>query len=220
MTAPNRDDRLQQYFDGELPPAEARELEQLLESDDALRAKLDGLSHLHELMTASADALGAEVDSDALFARIQAGVDEGAEDDEPMFPGAAEPAAEPARAPLRVVEGGKKETPAVQPADERGNGLWIGLGVLAAAAAVLFFVLRDAGDPPSTASNDSGSNPPEVAPTAIAEAEPPPGSEIEEVDFGYSTGAIFAVEGTEGEQYAVVWISDEKIDTEDREVVQ
>ena len=37
------------------------------------------------------------------------------------------------------------------------------------------------------------------------------------MDFGYSTGAIFSVEGQEGERIAVVWISDEKPAVDDVE---
>lgn len=224
MTAPNRDDQLQQYFDGELPPDEADALERQLEAgdDDAaeLRAKLEGLSHLHTLVEAHADALASELDSEALFSAIRAKIDAGVEDDAPMFPGEmlpgeALPAAAEERPALRVLDGGagaeKKQAPAEAPAEDtsdRGNVIWISFGVVAAAAAVLFFVLRGGGSP--------GVDPTvEPAPEApLAQADPPPGSEIEEVDFGYSTGAIFTVEGSEGEQYAVVWISDEKIDTD------
>ncbi len=55
----------------------------------------------------------------------------------------------------------------------------------------------------------------------VAEA-PPPGTEVEQVDFGYSTGAVFSVEGSEGERYAVVWISDEKptLDQDSQERLQ
>ena len=217
MTAPNRDDQLQQYFDGELPPDEADALERQLEAgdDDAaeLRAKLEGLSHLHTLVEAHADALASELDSEALFSAIRAKIDAGVEDDAPMFPGEALPGETAAeeRPALRVLDGGagaeKKQAPAEAPAEDtsdRGNVIWITFGVVAAAAAVLFFVLRGGGSP--------GVDPTVEPP--LAQADPPPGSEIEEVDFGYSTGAIFTVEGSEGEQYAVVWISDEKIDTD------
>ncbi|MCZ7678686.1 MAG: hypothetical protein M5U28_07905 [Sandaracinaceae bacterium] len=115
----------------------------------------------------------------------------------------AEPAGRPA---LAVVQGGKRSEgkrsePVAQP-PKRSNVVWIGItATLAVAAAVLLVVLRPW----------SGTGETDV-PLAAA---PPPGSEVVEVDFGYSTGAIFSVEGQEGEHYAVVWISDEKPEVED-----
>lgn len=208
MAGVGSEDRLQQYFDGELADGEAAALRAKLESDEELRAKLEGLAHLRKLMVAGAQDRGDEVDSDALFGAISARLgNAAAEDDDPMLPlDEAEPAT--ARPPLAVVPGGKKAEPAQPKAKPRRNVAWIGIAAtLAVAAAVLLFVLRPF---------DFGTTEPT---TPMAEA-PPPGSEVVEVDFGYSTGAIFSVEGQEGEHYAVVWISDEKPDLEAEERIQ
>ncbi len=204
MAGVGSEDRLQQYFDGELADADAAELRAELESDEALRAKLEGLAHLRTLMVAAAEEQGDEVDSEALWSGITAKLGESAAGDDPMLPAEeAEPAGRPA---LSVVQGGKRSEgkrsePVAQPA-RRSNVVWIGItATLAVAAAVLLVVLRPW----------SGTGETDV-PLAAA---PPPGSEIVEVDFGYSTGAIFSVEGQEGEHYAVVWISDEKPEVED-----
>jgi hypothetical protein len=106
---------------------------------------------------------------------------------------------------LRVVEGGKKDAaPPAAPASRAP--VWLGLAAigLAAAAALYLFVLR----PSDTA--------PTEGPETPLAAAPPPGSEIEAVDFGHSTGAIFQVED-QGAAYAVVWISDEKPEGEGEE---
>ena len=99
---------------------------------------------------------------------------------------------------LRVVEGG-----GALAEKKRVDRVWVGIigGTLAAAAAILLILAipRDPG--------------PEQPSDPITEnVAPEPGSEIEDVDFGYSTGAIFQVEGQEGTQYAVIWISDEKVE--------
>jgi len=184
MTEPNRDDQLQQYFDDELSSDEAEALRLEIESDQELQARLDGLSHLRGLIREALAPEHLEVPADdALFAAIEAQL------------------GEPEAPALRVVDGGKKHTPAApQPAPSRAP-VWIGTAglVLAAAAALWFFVLRP---------TDPGTVP--DSPTApVVALAPAPGSEIEQIDLGHSTGAIFQVED-EGAQYAVVWIGDEK----------
>jgi hypothetical protein len=49
--------------------------------------------------------------------------------------------------------------------------------------------------------------PPEIAPPPTA-AEEVARTEVLEVDFGDNSGAIFSVEGEDGERYAVVWLAD------------
>lgn len=225
-----RDDRLQQYFDGELT---AEEIEAFrAELDGELRAKLEGLEHLRTLLRAGAEEAATDLDSEALFASIEAKLAEDHEDDEdPMFPealreeegpGSQAPASTAERPKLEVVSGGKtKETGSSSPS---GGGvsrraLWFGVTTtLAAAAAILFWVTRPSDTVPGGGQRDTPGDPG----PAVAEADPPPGSEIEEVDFGYSTGAVFSVEGDGGEQYAVVWISDQKValDEEAEERIQ
>lgn len=192
MIAPDREDMLQQYFDGELPPPEADAVRAALADDEELRAKLDGLEHLRTLLRAVlAPERVTGVDSDALFASIRSRLDED-EGEVTEAPDAAPPR-------LRAIEGGADE----EPAERRGSAVWMGVvgGVLAAAAAVWFLVIRP-GDP--VGETETPRDP--IAGHVI----PSPGSEIEEIDFGYSTGAIFQIEGREGASYAVIWISDEK----------
>lgn len=201
------DDRLQQYFDGELTGEAADAVRLELEESSEVRAKLEGLAQLRTLLARAADDRGDEIDSDALFAGITAKLATASDDDDPMLPvgdeADDEASAEPprsARPQLGVIPGGKKaDTTAAPAAKKRSNAVWLGTAaVLAVAAAVLLIVLPRVGGGGQT------------GPDAPLAAAPPPGSEVVDVDFGYSTGAIFSVEGQEGERLAVVWISDDK----------
>lgn len=199
MAGVNSEDRLQQYFDGELSGAEADAVRLELERSEELRAKLEGLRRLQVLVREHEPE--EPVDGDALWSAIQAKLAAASDDDEPMFPTAVRPEPTPGLAPtpgLKVIDGGKTERPSVPDAVRRARqrrGMWLGAAgtITAAAAAVMLFVAR-----------------PGLFTGGTEVGGPPPGSEVEEVDFGYSTGAIFSVEGNEGARYAVVWISDEK----------
>jgi len=206
MAEPNRDDQLQQYFDEELPAEEMDALRDELAQDAELQAKLDGLTHLRALIREAYEpgSLELPVGSDDAFAAITARLDEA--DEEPaQTADTTEEAAE--RPALRVVDGGQKDAPEASKDDAASSrGMWLGVGglALAAAAALLIFFLRPTdGTTPTPGGDDTDPDGP------VATAEPPPGSEIEQVDLGHSTGAIFQVED-EGALYAVVWISDEK----------
>ena len=221
MSLADRESTLQRYFDGELPAAETIALRAELEADEELRAKLDGLEHLRTLLRAAFAPESMSVDADALFADVESGIgedrSEGSEGEEsegeesegepsegelapsavPPVPPVAVPDAEQ-RSRLRVVEGGR------DPAEKkRLDRTWLGIigGTLAAAAAIIVIFVLPRDPDPETPRDPIADN-----------VAPEPGSEIEDVDFGYSTGAIFQVEGNEGAQYAVIWISDEKVE--------
>jgi hypothetical protein len=193
MAGLNAEDRLQQYFDGELSGEDAdamrRELDAKDERGEELRAKLAGLEHLRGMVRMGTEARAAEADSEAMWAAISARVGDDIVDDEPMFP--APPGTLKAeRRALEGIKGGKK-------AEKRRPMVWMGIiGTITAAAAALLLVVRP------------------WEPTEPVISAPHPGSEVVEVDFGYSTGAVFTVEGQQGARYAVVWISDEKPELE------
>lgn len=207
------EDRLQQYFDGELTGEAAEAVRRELEESAEVRAKLEGLAHLRMLLARGAEERGDEIDSEALFAGITAKLASESDDGDPMLAKdeldeeEAKPAAKPDRPQLGVIPGGRSaEAPPVTLREKKSSKVvWIATGaVLAMAAAVLLVVLQPFGGG-------------ETLPDAPLAAAPPPGSEVVEVDFGYSTGAIFSVEGQEGERIAVVWISDEKPAVDDVE---
>ncbi len=231
-TTTSGDERLMQYFDGELSSEETDVMRAELDGDDDLAARLAGLAHAQDLVRGAFAGAVSDLedapayDADAMFAAITARAGADVADDDPMLPAEVldespaeeENAAEeeeddarvvdaPERPALRVVPGGKPadEVPAevIHPAEPPSRtGVWLGVAGVLAAAAALFFFLR-----PPSAVNDPGGDPVAAAPA---------GSEVEDVDFGYSTGSIFTVDDPEEDaQYAVIWISDEDVVRED-----
>ena len=136
----------------------------------------------------------------------------------------AGPEARPAHNPAGHDSAG--DGPASEPAtatDTSSMRVGLVLTGLAAAAAFAFFYLRPGGTtiaphlPAPTAETAetpsapiAATRPPAPAPPQPA-PQPAPGSEVEEVDFGESTGAVFELESPQGARYAVVWISDEQL---------
>lgn len=194
------DTHLHRYYDGDLSPEEASEVRAALAEDAALSDKLGALEELGDMLRSHAKAQSQDLDSDALFAAIEAGLDEDSGREE-------ETESEPASTPrLRVIEGARPAAPA--PATSRAP---LYMMVAIAAAALLLFMLE-----PSEETQIAQTP---VAPAAPAPEEPaanvvietaPGGSEVLAVDFGANTGTSFSVEGAHGQPVAVLWISDEE----------
>ncbi len=183
MTREIDDETLSQYFDGELPPEKREMVRLVLESSEIDRARLARLERLSGLIRMAAEDVGATVDSDSLFGRIQAGV--------------KEQSAAGFGQPFEVLDGARMSVAPV----ERWKIAVPLASAFAVAAGVLLVVY--AGQ-----RADNGPQPPVAeAPRSVIEA--PPGSEVEVVDFGSNTGTVFAVKGEAGEPLAVVWLSDE-----------
>ncbi len=127
MESPKTDETLQMLFDGELTPDEEAALRRSLEESPESMAQLREWEQLREAMqTASGEWTGA-LDSDALFARIEA---ELAVPDAPVAP------IEPAVRALRVVPGGRERR------------IWGAVaGGFAAAAAIFLAVMTWPGVP-------------------------------------------------------------------------
>lgn len=187
------EEKLQRYFDGELPEGEAEEVRRALESSEEERARLDRLERLRSLITLAAEDAAENLPSDDLFAKVRAGIDE------QKRSGYGDP--------FRVVDGEGKRQP---PAQVEGwkVGLAAGMG-LAVAAAVLLFVLSTQPEAPVAEHPEAPAPEGEVEELAVTTLEAPQGSEVEEVDFGSNIGTVFEVEGEAGEPIAVVWINDE-----------
>ncbi len=106
-------DQLQRYFDDELSTQEAAEVQKHLEGSPESTAELRQLGQIRAAMQEASAEWTAEVDSNALFARIEQDID-----------------AAPAAPPLKVIRGGGVKR------------VYQGLGFgLAAAAAILIAVL-------------------------------------------------------------------------------
>ncbi len=190
------DEKLHLYFDGALSPTEAEEVRALVAEDGSLQAKLDGLAEVREVVRAVAarDAAAVDPEADAMFARIQAQI---------------APIAAPPAPTLRAIEGGRARQRPAAKAAEKPNYLPIAIGLLAFAAVALIAIWGpglpgDDADPIATGPADAGATATPDMDTALAAI----GTEILEVDFGTNSGTIFAVEGDEGERYAVVWLAD------------
>lgn len=176
------DEQLLLLFDGELAPEEEAKVRRRIEGSAEGVAQLQAWGRLRAAMQEASTDWTREIDSDALFARIEAEI---ADTERPVdssgSPQAEEAPVEPPT-PLRVVPG------------RRERRIWAAVGTgLAAAAAVLFVVL---------------SRPSRPAPQDVSAVR---GSEVVEVDFGTNTGTIFEVQGGAGESLAVVWIDEEEV---------
>lgn len=208
------DRRIHRLYDGDLSLEEQAALEKELAQAPALGAKLEGLREIGVVVRA-ARTDEAPIDSEALWKGIEA-----------QIASEAEKAAKP-RPALRAIEGGRSTSkddaapaatapaPAAPVEDlqtRRRRTIGIALGVLAIAAAALFVWLGQ-GEPDRIAETTPPAS--EVAPGPEDEAPPEEAvataidyTEVLAVDFGTNAGTIFAVEGEEGQRYAVVWLDD------------
>lgn len=158
------DDILQRYFDGELAPSEESRVRAEVERTPQAQARLKELAQLSELMREGLANAAMQLDSDALFADIQAGV----------------------RKQAALGFGERFKLISSEWLEHRRNVVVPTAASLlvAAAALVVLLVPREAQDPVATVPT-SQSNP--GAPVVH-------GSRVENVDFGKSTGTVFEVD--------------------------
>jgi negative regulator of sigma E activity len=200
MTTPQLDDeRLQRYFDGELPEEEAEQIRRALEESDEAQSQLAQLGRLRDMMRMAAEDIP-ELSSEDLYERVRSGIEE----DKQSGHGEG----------LQVIQGGGQARSS-RPAPRRRGPMITG-GVVAVAAAALLVVLRPwagedgpQGTPQPTADNQATKERDKAPERYAVVEETPQGSEVVEVDFGGNTGTVFNVEGGSGEPVAVVWINDE-----------
>lgn len=215
---------LQGYLDGELSPAESREVEARLAAEPDLRRQLEGVGAEFSVISALVDgelnAAAAEV-HEARFEQIWDAVQRDLDD-------AAVKAAGPAPSSVwtRVSE------------FVRNARVPLGLAGAGAIAALVMFVVVNPTPDASVAQNDAPTEseaPPATAPSeAPAETEPPtriadadalapeplPAAEsndadVERIEFGGASGRISKIEGVRGTT-TVIWIEEdeEPIDSE------
>ncbi len=189
------DDTLQRYYDGDLSPLEERTVRARIEADPGAQRRLARLERLSDMLGIAAAEMGSGLDSAAMFAGIEADLKRGQE------LGVGER--------FRVIVGEWSE-------HRRGVVLSLGAAAAIAAAAVLMVVSRGPADESQARSmprprEERKERLAEASPTAPATIEAVHGSQIENVDFGKSTGTVFEIENA-GVKTAVVWITDEEED--------
>lgn len=138
MERAKTDDRLQMYFDGELSAEEEAELRRELETSPVGQEELRQWSEVREAMKAASVDWTAALDSDALFARIEAELESPAAADRPNVVPIERPKRE-----LRVVPGGREKR------------IWGGVATGLAAAAAIFLAVLSAPDDPTGGSRDA-----------------------------------------------------------------
>lgn len=123
MEGAKADEKLQMLFDGELSPEEEAELRRELEGSAEAAAELRQWATMRGALAKVSAEWSGKLDSDALFARIEAEIQTGADVDE------RPPASEAAPVELRVVPGGRERR------------IWGGLATGLAAAAAIFLAV-------------------------------------------------------------------------------
>ena len=194
------DDKLQQYFDGELPEAEAEQLRAEIDASEEVQLRLASLERLHGLMVLAAEESTGDLGSDALFDRVRAGIDQ--------------EKSSGAHRSLQAIDGGAEPASGSRPMEGWKISIPVAAGIAAAAAAVFIFIQADTVDPSPVAHTEQPQI--EIDEPSMTVIEPEQeviqGSEVIEVDFGENTGTVFAVQGEAGEPIAVVWINDEELE--------
>jgi len=197
MATPIDDDTLQRFYDGDLTPLEEHGVQARIEADPAAQQRLAELGQLTELMREAADELGQSVHSSKLFAAIETQL---AQESQVGF-------------------GARFKVISSEWLEHRRASLVPLVAATAVAAATLVAVVRPGAPaqlPRITAQNGAPSAAPglvDEAPTAPPAAPPVAravhGSQVEDVDFGSSTGTVFEIDN-EGVAVAVVWITDDE----------
>jgi len=123
MEGAKADEKLQMLFDGELSPEEEAELRREAGSSAEASAELRQWTRMREALQDVSERWSRQIDSDALFARIEAEIETGTDTDEQP------PANEARPIELRVVPG------------SRERRIWGGLATGLAAAAAIFLAV-------------------------------------------------------------------------------
>lgn len=179
------DDKLQRFYDGELTEGEALVVGREVEASELEQARVAQMERLGEVLRAGAEAEADEIDSEALFLRIERGVQ-------------SEPAPR-----LKLIEGQKRK---------QRNTAVVGVAMAIAAAVAIAFLAQPSTDPDVAESvhPDEGEQMrAQIDDPTHVQLDPPGGSSVEMVEFGANTGTVFEVEGDEGQPLAVVWIAEE-----------
>jgi len=186
------DELLQRYFDGELSNGSATEVKQHLESCAECQRRHRSLTRLHKLINVTATDAAKGVDFDALFGRIEAGVEEESE---------------------------QRKVVSIQEwlSSTRLRKPLLVAPLAIAAAAALFIIFQNARSEQFARDNYGQKNGEKTALVESQIPQQPPNSEVVEVDFGVNSGTVFEIALAEGVSTPVVWINDDSDDDSDDE---
>jgi anti-sigma factor RsiW len=179
-----------QLVDGELPPAEAAEVEAAIARDPALRSKADGVRELDELVRGHLELAADE--AEPRFANLWSQIEKRVEHD---------------RAPTPVPARRKSSTiDAAAPVGlfarigrffDRRRGYIVTAVVSAGAVAAVALVLRGRGD---DRVDGGGADP--IPVVNVVDRRPP---EVESLDTPEGSGTVFTIEDEDGNA-AVIWV--------------
>ncbi len=176
------DETLQRLLDGDLNAREAKQARDALARSSQDAARYKSLERLHQLVQMTAEDMVGDLDADAMFRNIQAGI---AKDQ----PGA-----------LEQIKAWLSEF------FEHRTQVWMpmaGAGVVAAAVLLTFY------SPESTADVTTVADGSEPGAVVQEQAAPAPNSEVVQVDFGANAGTVFEISLAGGKSTPVVWINDD-----------
>jgi anti-sigma factor RsiW len=183
---------LHQYFDGELHGRQLEQVRSHVDGCESCSGELASLKSLHKAIALTAEDAANSVHSEALFARIERGLQE---------------AEEPSLLERMRVWWEELLAP--------GTPAWMPATAAIGVAAAIFMVARWAGDSvkvPQVATPSIQEAAPSKDVPKVAKPVPAPvmRSEIIEVDFGTNAGTVFEVALAEGLSTPVIWINDEE----------
>ncbi len=184
MNTPHlEDDLLQRFFDGDLTGESATQVSEHLDACQECSRRHGSLVRLRGLINMAAEDLAEEVDFDAVYGKVVAGIER-----------------RPAAGLLTGLRGWFDELLAKRPQ------VWMPATAAAAvAAAVLITMSFPQGDETSSALPQHAEQRP-LAPVATHASLK---SEIVQVDFGQNIGTVFEITVTEGVSTPVIWINDD-----------
>jgi anti-sigma factor RsiW len=214
MTQNDDNELLHRYVDGDLRADERAALEARAKTDPTIRARIEGLLEVRQLVSDVTTDAGRDLDSAALFARIESKIAGSVGTSSSEI--SVDEVDGKKRPDLRVISGGGDKKPTEVPAEvRRRRMIGVVIGGLAVAAAAAIALTQFGGEP--EVATEHGDEHPTVPGTVpgedesepeVADAEPAR-TEVLEVDFGTNAGTIFAVEGDAGDRYVVVWLEEE-----------
>lgn len=176
------DETLQRLLDGDLNAREAKQARDVLSQSASDAARYRQFERLHNLVQQGADDMVGELDADAMFRNIEAGIAKNR-------PGVFE-------------QLGAWLSEFI----EHRTQVWMPMAGAGAVAAAVLLTVYAPGTGDDLAVVPGGNVPAAVVPDVV---EAGPNSEVVQVDFGTNSGTVFEIALAGGKSTPVVWINDD-----------